>query len=45
NKIPQEWAIIAHDFLKDSRTGTQCATHWKMVLKPALLKGVWSPEE
>ncbi|CAN0263896.1 unnamed protein product, partial [Hapterophycus canaliculatus] len=41
----QEWATIAHDFLKDSRTGTQCATHWKMVLKPALLKGVWSHEE
>lgn len=41
----QEWCKIAHDFLKDSRTGTQCATHWKMVLKPALLKGVWSPEE
>lgn len=41
----QEWNTIAHSFLKDSRTGTQCATHWKMVLKPALLKGVWSPEE
>lgn len=41
----QEWNAIAHDFLKDSRTGTQCATHWKMVLKPALLKGVWSNEE
>eukprot|EP00904_Undaria_pinnatifida_P001339 jgi/Undpi1/11205/HiC_scaffold_30.g13503.m1 len=40
-----EWNAIAHDFLRDSRTGTQCATHWKMVLKPALLKGVWSTEE
>lgn len=41
----QEWNVIANDFLKNSRTGTQCATHWKMVLKPALLKGVWSAEE
>lgn len=41
----QEWNAIAHNFLKDSRTGTQCATHWKMVLKPSLLKGVWSQEE
>lgn len=41
----QEWNAIASDFLKNSRTGTQCATHWKMVLKPALLKGVWSAEE
>lgn len=41
----QEWNAIAQDFLKNSRTGTQCATHWRMVLKPALLKGVWSPEE
>ncbi|CAN0556297.1 unnamed protein product, partial [Ectocarpus sp. 12 AP-2014] len=40
-----EWNKIAHHFLKGSRTGTQCATHWKMVVKPALLKGVWSPEE
>lgn len=44
-RTDQEWNAIAHDFLRDSRTGTQCATHWKMVLKPALLKGVWSPEE
>lgn len=41
----QEWNTIATDFLKNSRTGTQCATHWKMVLKPSLLKRVWSPEE
>ncbi|GMI05395.1 hypothetical protein TrVE_jg13650 [Triparma verrucosa] len=42
---PQNWKMIAQDFLGDQRSDVQCLHRWQKVLQPGLVKGPWTKEE
>lgn len=42
---PQNWKMIASDYLGDQRSDVQCLHRWQKVLQPGLVKGPWTKEE
>ena len=42
---PQNWKLIASDYLSDQRSDVQCLHRWQKVLQPGLVKGPWTKEE
>eukprot|EP00520_Triparma_pacifica_P006453 CAMPEP_0118650828 /NCGR_PEP_ID=MMETSP0785-20121206/10454_1 /TAXON_ID=91992 /ORGANISM="Bolidomonas pacifica, Strain CCMP 1866" /LENGTH=841 /DNA_ID=CAMNT_0006543227 /DNA_START=97 /DNA_END=2619 /DNA_ORIENTATION=+ len=42
---PQNWKMIATDYLGDQRSDVQCLHRWQKVLQPGLVKGPWTKEE
>jgi len=41
---PQNWKMIAQDFLGEQRSDVQCLHRWQKVLQPGLVKGPWTKE-
>jgi hypothetical protein len=42
---PQNWKMIATDYLGEQRSDVQCLHRWQKVLQPGLVKGPWTKEE
>ena len=42
---PQNWKLIAAEYLGGQRNATQCLHRWQKVLAPGLIKGPWTKEE
>jgi len=42
---PQNWKLIATEYLNDQRSDVQCLHRWQKVLQPGLVKGPWTKEE
>lgn len=42
---PQNWKMIATEYLGDQRSDVQCLHRWQKVLQPGLVKGPWTKEE
>lgn len=42
---PQNWKLIAQEFLGEQRSDVQCLHRWQKVLQPGLVKGPWTKEE
>jgi hypothetical protein len=42
---PKSWKAIADTYLGGNRSDVQCLHRWSKVLKPGLVKGLWTNEE
>merc|ERR1719502_415949 len=42
---PQNWKMIASQYLGGARSDVQCLHRWQKVLQPGLVKGPWTAEE
>jgi hypothetical protein len=41
---PKNWKKISIEWLGGQRTDVQCVHRWNKVLRPGLVKGLWTPE-